>query len=82
MISNKMIALAILTISAATGIYGINMASYSFAVDPGEIAIVGGMCPEGHECICTPQSGVLHDITAQQSVNMGCDGREGANGGQ
>ena len=64
------------------GMSAINMASYSFAADPGEISIVGGMCPEGHECICTPGFGVFHDLTAQQSVNMGCDGREGANPGQ
>ena len=77
-----MILIAIITISAATGIYTLNMTSYAFAADPGEISIVVGMCPEGHECICTPQSGVFHGTTAQVNINMGCDEREEANSGQ
>lgn len=71
-------AIAIFALTLSIGMSGISMAGNSFA-EPGETPIVGGMCPEGHECFCTPQSGVFHDRTAQMNVNMGCNGSEGEN---
>ena len=72
MISIKMIMIAIAAISASLSMYAIDMIPYSLAADSGEIPIVGGMCPEGHECICTPDTGVFHDLTAQVNINTGC----------
>lgn len=39
--------------------------------------VVGDLCPEGHECICTPLSVVFQDPTANVNINMGRDGSEG-----
>ena len=74
--SFKLVVISLLTISMITGITSFGTISNSFA-QGGEIPIVGGLCPEGHECICTPASGVFHDLTANVNINMGCDGSEG-----
>lgn len=50
------------------------MISDTFA-QGGEIPIVGGLCPERHECICTLASGVFYDLIANVTINMGCDVR-------
>jgi hypothetical protein len=31
----------------------------------------GGLCQEGHQCICT-SNGVFHDLTTGFSINNGC----------
>lgn len=74
--SQKLILITVLAGSMIVGASSFGMVSNSFA-QGGEIPIVGGLCPEGHECICTPASGVFHDLTANVNINMGCDGTEG-----
>src|SRR5690242_12877544 len=74
--SRKLITISILAVTMIVGVSSFGMISQSYG-QAGEIPIVGGMCPEGHECICTPASGVFHDLTANANINMGCDGTEG-----
>ena len=74
--NQKLLIISILAASMMVGISSFGMTTNSFA-QGGEIPIVGGLCPEGHECICTPASGVFHDLTTNVNINMGCDGSEG-----
>jgi hypothetical protein len=36
-----------------------------------------GLCPPGHECSCTPASGVFHDHTNGFNINTGCTDNKG-----
>jgi hypothetical protein len=36
-----------------------------------------GLCPPGHDCICTPASGVFHDRTTGFNINTGCTDNKG-----
>jgi hypothetical protein len=36
-----------------------------------------GLCPPGHECSCTPASGVFHDHTTGFNINTGCTSDKG-----
>jgi hypothetical protein len=72
----KLFIILTLAASMIVGMSSYGMTTSVFA-QGGEIPIVGGLCPEGHECICTPASGVFHDLTENVNINMGCDGSEG-----
>ena len=58
-----------------SGISSFDIINNSFA-QGGGIPIVGGLCPEGHECICTPASGVFYDLTVNVNLNIGYNGSE------
>jgi hypothetical protein len=51
--NQKLLIISTFTASMIGGMSPFGMTSSVFA-QGGEIPIVGGLCPEGHECICTP----------------------------
>jgi len=57
-------------------ITGLGMSSTSLTLTAygQDIPVTGGLCAEGHECSCTPASGVFHDHTTGDNINTGCGG--------
>jgi len=42
------------------------------SVSASSVPVTGGLCPEGHDCICNPGSGVFSDLTTGSRVNSDC----------
>lgn len=71
---NLYITVAIVALITTVGISSTSVGLN--AVMASNVPVTGGLCPEGHECICNPTSGVFSDLTTGDRINTDC-GQEG-----
>jgi hypothetical protein len=69
--SQNNIMLAIITVGV---ILTTASTSLTLVANAQDVPVIGGLCPEGHDCSCTPASGVFHDHTTGDNINTGCGG--------